>query len=165
MYERLGEPLRLSEGSDPRVLDDAGVSDPLRHLWRFANGSRGPVFQHPGSLSTYRLLDVEAALSQQAAMKARAPQYEGWNEPEPRDPRIRPGWFHDGWLAFASFHGSLLLIEDRSPAPAGTAGQIIGFVHDPDQIVYVAASLGVLLERSIEAIEADPEEFSYGISA
>ena len=89
-----------------------------------------------------------------------APQYEGYVEEKPRDQRIRPGWFHDGWLPFAGFGGGiLLLIQDYSPTEEGNIGQIIAFTHDPDEISYVAPDFQTFLHHSLSSIKEDPEEF------
>ena len=87
--------------------------------------------------------------------------YRDYVEPRERDPRIRPGWYHTGWVPFASSVASLWLIEDHSPAAGGTAGQIIGYIHDPDEMVWLANSLAELLPISAAQLESDPEE--YGI--
>lgn len=138
------------------------ISADVRQAWLLANGAERdvPVFMRPGYLTAYDFLTLKAAMTQRANMAARAPRYAGFDEPEPRDKRIREGWFHQGWLPFASFGGAtLLLMADHSPSEAGTPGQIIAFTHDPDQITWVAPSFAALLTGSIADVEADPEEF------
>jgi len=138
------------------------IAADLRQAWLRANGAERdvPVFMRPGYLTAYDFLKLEAAMTKRAGMAGRAPRYAGYDEPEPRDERIREGWFHEGWLPFASFGGAtLLLMVDHSPSEAGTAGQIIAFTHEPDQITWVAPSFEALLVASIAEIEADPEEF------
>ena len=134
----------------------------LRAAWRNSDGSADevPLFVRPDFLTSYELLSITDALAAREGMRKRARQYAGHADPEPRDPRIRAGWFHDGWLPFASFGGAtLLLIQDYAPAPGGQAGQIIAYVHDPDEIAYVAADFADLLTRSLRDVKADPEEF------
>lgn len=134
----------------------------LRQAWLLANGAERdvPVFMRPGYLTAYDFLPQEKAIAGRARMADRASRYVGYEEPAPRDARIRDGWFHPGWLPFASFGGAtLLLMVDHSPSETGTPGQIIAFTHDPDQITWVAPSFAALLEGSITEIEADPEEF------
>ncbi|HAP25378.1 MAG TPA: SMI1/KNR4 family protein [Achromobacter sp.] len=138
------------------------IAADLKQAWLLANGAErdAPVFMRPGYLTAYDFLTLEAAMAKRSGMADRAPRYAGFDEPEPRDRRIREGWFHDGWLPFASFGGAtLMLMVDHSPSEAGTPGQIIAFTHDPDQITWVAPSFAALLTRSIAEIEADPEEF------
>lgn len=134
----------------------------LRAAWRASDGSdeERSLLVRPDYLTSYALLSVEDALAAREGMRRRADRYADYLDPEPRDPRVRAGWFHDGWLPFASFGGAtLLLIQDYAPAAAGQVGQIIAYVHDPDEIAYVAAGFGDLLTRSLRDIRADPEEF------
>lgn len=140
-------------------------SSTLLALWKAADGTDSTLLCRPGFLTGYDLLSLQGSLRYRAAMEQRAPRYGDYQGPEsrlPRDRRIRAGWFHAGWLPFASFGGStLLLIEDHSPSEEGRFGQIIGFVHDPDEMVYVADSLSELLELTLPQIRSEPSE--YGI--
>lgn len=134
----------------------------LRNALLTTNGTPGdkPCFARPGFLTSYGFLTIPSALEHRSAMAKRAPQYENYTEPEPRNPRIAPGWYSDGWLPFAEFGGgSQLLMLDCSPAPRGTAGQIIAYTHDLDEISYVASSFERFLAASLKAAQADPDEF------
>lgn len=169
VYEREGVELALKKGAAEKQLATLrrtlgfAISAGLSNVWRTANGSESPVFARPGFFTGYELLSIGDAIAARKSMAKRAASYDD-HEQEKRDPRIRAGWYCDGWLPFAAFGGgTLVLIEDQSPAERGAKGQIIGYVHDPDQIVYVADSMPALLAASIEAIEANPYEF--GISA
>ena len=134
----------------------------LREAWTIADGSQdgGNVFARPGFLTGYEFLSLEAALEERESRRRIAPNYEGYVEDAPRDERIRPGWFQEGWLPFAGFGGgTLLLMLDHSPAEEGKAGQIIAFTHDPDEISYVASDFASLLDGSLAAIKEEPEDF------
>jgi|SRR5262245_23694235 len=136
----------------------------LRNAWRIADGSEPDVrvFARPGFLTGYDFLSLATALEARDGMRrrARGPNYEGYVEVEARDKRIRPGWFHDGWLPFAGFGGgTLLLIQDYSPAAAGKAGQIIAFSKDPDRMSYVASDFKNFVRASLSSIRKDPREF------
>ena len=134
----------------------------LRDAWLTADGSEHQVrmFSRPGFLTGYDFLSLASALKERDSMRSIAPQYEGYVEERPRDQRIRPGWFHDGWLPFAGFGGGiLLLIQDYSPTEEGNIGQIIAFTHDPDEISYVAPDFQTFLHHSLSSIKEDPEEF------
>jgi cell wall assembly regulator SMI1 len=114
----------------------------------------------PGFLTGYDFLPLVAALGERDGLRRRAPNYEGYVETGARDRRIRPGWFHDGWPPFAGFGGgTLLLIQDYSPAAPGNVGQIIAFAHDPDEISYVATDFQNFLRASLPSINRDPQEF------
>ncbi|HZV00708.1 MAG TPA: SMI1/KNR4 family protein [Planctomycetota bacterium] len=140
------------------------VSSTLRELWQTANGTKTPMFARPDVLSGYNLMSVNESRSERRAFAERAASYDGYEQDEPRDKRIQPNWYDRGWVPFAEFGGgSLVLIEDHAPTRKGKPGQIIGYVHDPDEIVYVADSLSTLMPESIQAIEDDPYEV--GISS
>lgn len=163
-----GHTLNLKPGAAEPQLEAAEaelgfpIAADVRQAWLLANGADRdvPMFMRPGYLTAYDFLNLEAAMTKRAGMADRAPRYAGYGEPESRDARIKEGWFHHGWLPFASFGGAtLLLMVDHSPSEAGNSGQIIAFTHDPDQITWVAPSFEALLVASIAEIEADPEEF------
>jgi cell wall assembly regulator SMI1 len=134
----------------------------LYEAWRIADGSDDEVrvFLRPGSLTGYDFLSLTSAEAARAGMERRSRQYLGYVEEAPRDQRIRDGWFHRGWVPFAAFGGgTLLLMQDYSPADGGKAGQIIAFTHDPDEISYVAPDFRTFLQLSLDAVQEDPEEF------
>ena len=88
-----------------------------------------------------------------------ARQYDGYEQEQPRDPRICSGWYQAGWLPFAAFSApDLLLIADHSPTASGQCGQIIAFSHDPDTISYVCTDFATLLEQSLATIREHPED-------
>lgn len=57
----------------------------------------------PGFVTGYEFLSVAAARKRRATLAKLAPQYKGYEDPEPRDRRIQPGWFLPGWVPFAEF--------------------------------------------------------------
>lgn len=138
----------------------------LRSAWLEANGGEEwrPVFARPGHLTAYDFLPVEEALRQREGMRQRSPRYANYEDPEPRDSRIRAGWFQLGWLPFASFDGAtLLLMQDYAPTSVGRPGQIIAFTHDPDRIQYIAPDFASLLRESLASIIAEGDEFFAGL--
>lgn len=164
VYDAMDDPdhgpgLRPPANAGALELLDAtmrGFLDPaLREAWTVADGggSYAPVFARPGFLTGLDFLGIEDALEAREAMAKRAPQYRDYAAAEPRDARIKSGWFEPGWLPFAGFGGAtLLFLSDGSPAANGRSGQILGFVHDPDEIVYIAPSFAEFLDLSIESL-------------
>ncbi len=169
LHTQCGSKLRLEPGADEATLGQAeerlgvALDAGLRSLWQHANGERSgwaTVFARPGYFTGYSLLSVNEALAGREGMRQRNPQYVGYEEREPRDPRIAPGWFKQGWLPFAAFGGAtLLLLVDASPGPGGRRGQIISFTHDPDAMGYVAASMEEFLAGSLQMLQGNLEEF------
>jgi cell wall assembly regulator SMI1 len=138
------------------------LEEVIRQAWLAHNGGEEwqSTFARPGFLESYAFLSLGQAMEEREKLKQRSSQYGSYKQPKRRDKRILDGWFQAGWLPFASFGGSsLLLIQDYSPAATGSAGQIIAFKHDPDSINYVSESFASFLPKSLETLRADPEEF------
>ena len=69
-----------------------------------------------------------------------------------RDSRIKPYLFNKKWLPFAQYCDSCYLMLDFDPDREGQEGQIICYIHDPDEIIYVAESLTELIEEIMDEI-------------
>ena len=69
-----------------------------------------------------------------------------------RDSRIKPYLFNKKWLPFAEYCDSCYLMLDFDPDQEGQEGQIICYIHDPDEIIYVAESLTELIEGIMDEI-------------
>ena len=161
------EPLRTYPPASAANLAAAEAAlgfalDPaLKATWQSANGSDEwqTVFARPGYITGYSFLSLADSLREREYMAHRAPQYDGYEQEQPRDPRICSGWYQAGWLPFAAFSApDLLLIADHSPSASGQCGQIIAFSHDPDTISYVCTDFATLLEQSLATIREHPED-------
>ena len=69
-----------------------------------------------------------------------------------RDSRIKPYLFNKKWLPFAQYCDSCYLMLDFDPDQEGQEGQIICYIHDPDQVIYAAESLTNLIKGIMEEI-------------
>lgn len=69
-----------------------------------------------------------------------------------RDTRIKPYLFNRGWFPFAEYCDTCYLMLDFDPGQDGKEGQIICYIHDPDEIVYVVEGITDLLDRIIDMI-------------
>lgn len=165
IYRGHGAELIMSPPASPEAPEplETAVGQPLepglRAAWLASEALMGdlPVFGRDDSLESYALMTPREAIEQRADMKARSLHYEG--PPPDLDERIFPGWFQGGWVPFGGFGGgALLLISDMSPAPGGKPGQIIAYIHDPDELIYVADSFDAFLRRSLQAFEEEAEE-------
>jgi cell wall assembly regulator SMI1 len=138
---------------------DAG----LAALWRITQGSSDadpqPMFQRPGFLDALDLLAPWQARHQAKNMRNRAQRMWDLAGPASTDERLTGRWWEPGWLPFASFHGDIVLLVDAAPGPKGQAGQVIAFVHDPDQMQWIAPSFADYLQASADSIDADRQEF------
>lgn len=69
-----------------------------------------------------------------------------------RDTRIKQYLFNRSWFPFAEYCDTCYLMLDFDPGQDGKEGQIICYIHDPDEIVYVAEGITDLLDRIIDMI-------------
>ena len=69
-----------------------------------------------------------------------------------RDSRIKSYLFNKKWFPFAQYCDSCYLMLDFDPDREGQEGQIICYIHDPDEIIYVAESLTELIEGIVDEI-------------
>ena len=68
------------------------------------------------------------------------------------DSRIKQYLFNRSWFPFAEYCDTCYLMLDFDPGQDGKEGQIICYIHDPDEIVYVAEGITDLLDRIIDMI-------------
>lgn len=69
-----------------------------------------------------------------------------------KDSRIKPYLFNKKWIPFAEYCDSCFLMLDFDPNTEGKEGQIICYIHDPDEVIYAADSLTKLIEGIMEEI-------------
>lgn len=138
----------------------------LAAFWRLTAGSSTdstqPLFQRPGFVDALDLLAPPQAMAQALRMEKRAQRMWDLAGPASQDPRLSGRWWHAGWQPFASFYGDIVLMVDHHPGPEGQRGQIIAYVHDPDQICWIAPSFSAYLQASADSIDDDREEFLNG---
>lgn len=71
-----------------------------------------------------------------------------------KDERIKSYLFNKKWFPFAEYCDSCYLMLDFDPGKEGKEGQIICYIHDPDEVIYAAESLTELVDGIIEEIES-----------
>ena len=69
-----------------------------------------------------------------------------------KDERIKPYLFNKKWFPFAEYCDSCFLMLDFDPGKEGKEGQIICYIHDPDEVIYAAESLTELVDGIMEEI-------------
>ena len=70
-----------------------------------------------------------------------------------KDSRIKPYLFNKKWIPFAEYCDSCFLMLDFDPDKEGKEGQIICYIHDPDEVIYAAESLMELIEGIMDEVE------------
>lgn len=117
----------------PSVIDEAEMTFCLMSLQEIENSKQ--YFQNKDALLTafsdyFTSDDIEAM----------------------RDSRIKPYLFNQKWLPFAQYCDSCYLMLDFDPDQAGKEGQVLCYSHDPDRVVYVASSIGALINEIMGGI-------------
>ena len=70
-----------------------------------------------------------------------------------RDSRIKPYLFHKQWIPFAEYCDSCFLMLDFDPDQEGKEGQILCYIHDPDEVIYAAAGLSEIVDDILLTID------------
>ena len=73
------------------------------------------------------------------------------------DSRVKPYLFNKKWFPFAEASGDIHLMMDFDPNNNGTYGQIICYIHDPDEIAYVAQTITEIIEDTLLNIAFDED--------
>ena len=68
------------------------------------------------------------------------------------DPRLQPYLFHKKRIPFAQYCDSCYLMLDFIPGNLGQQGQILCYVHDPDEVLYVCPDITSLIDDIRENI-------------
>lgn len=137
------------------------IAGGLREMWLLANGAEyrrygTPVFGvWTDRTSPCGFLAVEEVLVFGGQLP-RDEDFAGYEEEDPRDPRIEAGWFNSRWVPFAQFNGQgTIVFYDAAPGPAGRTGQIIAYQHDPDAMYFVAESFEEFFVKSNRLLKND----------
>ena len=141
-----------------------GISlpDELKEVYRYKNGSKYlsilpcVIDQRELTFSLMSLREIETCkkyFQNRDALLTEFPDYFSSQDlKNMRDSRIKPYLFNKKWLPFAQYCDSCYLMLDFDPYKEGQEGQIICYIHDPDEIIYVAKSFTELIEGIMEVI-------------
>ena len=69
-----------------------------------------------------------------------------------RNSKIKPYLFNKKWIPFAQYCDSCYLMLDFHPDKEGKEGQIICYIHDPDEVIYVAEGITELISKMMKEI-------------
>ena len=133
------------------------LPESFKELYRYKNGS-GYMCALPCAIGerdmTFCLMSLERITSSKGyfqnkdALLADYPDFFSAQDIERlSDGRIKPYLFNKRWFPFAEYCDSCYLMLDMNPGDDGKVGQIICYIHDPDEVVYVAPSLEGLVSK------------------
>ena len=134
----------------------------FKELYSYKNGSKYfsilpcVIDQRDLTFSLMSLQEIETCktyFQNRDALLTEFPDYFSSQDLENmRDSRIKPYLFNKKWLPFAQYCDSCYLMLDFDPDREGQEGQIICYIHDPDQVIYVVESLTKLIEGIMDEI-------------
>jgi len=164
---KLNKPATKSEISNFEQLTQSELNPNLKSFWQYANGCEyeSNVFFTSTSKSSFftcRFIDIAEAIENYHYRSDlnNEIKYAEYSCDELRDKRIKPCWFNKKWVPFADFGNSIFEVSvDNDPSEHGDLGQIIAYLHDPDNIHYISKNFEVFLKDSINLILKYPEDF------
>jgi cell wall assembly regulator SMI1 len=115
------------------------------------NGTRGSA---PPLFGDWRLLSLDASTKEWNTIKVVADEgtFEGM-ETDP-DPQVGDAWWLPAWIPVASNDSGDFLCVDMDPAPGGTNGQLISYLHADAPRALVAPSFETYLRSFADDLEA-----------
>ena len=140
------------------------MPEDMKELYRYKNGSNLFYLLFPNDKLDrefkFRLMSLEDIIEAKESFQDRdmlISEYYDKDEDEytnklierMQDSRVKPYLFNKRWIPFAEADGDINLMLDFDPGKDGISGQIICFIHDPDEITYVARSLTEIIDDSI----------------
>jgi cell wall assembly regulator SMI1 len=146
----------LRPGASEKVLEAAAATfgsalpSEMEASYRVHDGTRGSA---PPLFGDWRLLSLEAGVREWSTIKgvAEAATFDGMESDS--DPQINDGWWRPGWVPVGSNDSGDFLCVDLDPAPGGTLGQIISYLHAEPRRALVAPSFEAWLHQFISDLQ------------
>ena len=142
---------------------DITLPEDVKELYRYKNGSKYlsilpcVIDERDMAFCLMSLQDVEHTkkyFQNRDALLTDFPEHFTSEDIEKmKDSRIKPYLFNKKWIPFAEYCDSCFLMLDFDPDKEGKGGQIICYIHDPEEVIYAAKSLTELIKGIMEEIE------------
>ena len=139
------------------------LPEDVKELYRYKNGSKYlsilpcAIDEREMAFCLMSLQGIEKAkkyFQNRDALLTDFPEYFTSEDIEKmKDSRIKPYLFNKKWIPFAEYCDSCFLLLDFDPDKEGKEGQIICYIHDPDEVIYVAESLTELIKGIMDEVE------------
>lgn len=153
---------------------DLKLPEDIKELYRYKNGSKWFCLLFPndkcGREFKFSLLSLEEIEHQKEYFQNRDALLTEFYSPDENaddytrklikrmeDSRVKPYLFHKRWFPFAETFGDVSLMMDFDPNDDGTYGQILCYIHDPDEITYVARTITDIIDDTSSNITFDEE--------
>lgn len=151
---------------------DIKMPEDMKKLYRYKDGSEWFYLLFPNDKCDrefkYRLLsltEIEKEKEYFQNKDALLTEFYSYNDDDftkkllkrMEDSRVKPYLFNKRWIPFAEASGDINLMMDFDPNVDGTYGQIICYIHDPDEIAYVAETITEIINDTLLNINFDEE--------
>ena len=138
------------------------IPEDMKELYHYKDGSEGFYLFFPNDKCDrefqYRLLSLaEIEAEKEYFQNKDVLLTEIYSNDDSEDSRVKPYLFNRKWIPFAEASGDIRLMMDFDPAQRGTYGQIICYIHDPDEIAYVAKTVTEVIDDTLLNITFDEE--------
>lgn len=158
------EYLLVNGASDEKIKtfeDKFGIKMPedMKELYRYKDGSEWFYLFFPDDKYDrefkYRLLSLaEIKKEKEYFQNEDALLAEFYSDDDDfiksmQDSRVKPYLFNKRWIPFAKADGDISLMMDFDPDEDGAYGQIICYIHDPDEIAYVAKTITEIIDDTL----------------
>lgn len=142
---------------------DITIPEDMKELYHYKNGSQWFYLLFPndnyGRDFNYRLLSLEEIEEQKKYFQNKdvlLAEFYSYEDEEDstlqekmEDNRVKPYLQNKMWFPFAKTPAGINLMMDFDPNDNGDYGQIICYIHDPDEIVYVAKTITEIIDDTI----------------
>nr|WP_315100870.1 SMI1/KNR4 family protein [uncultured Catonella sp.] len=139
------------------------LPEDVKELYRYKNGSKYfsilpcVIDEREMAFNLMSLDAIEKAkkyFQNRDALLTEFPEYFTSEDIEKmKDGRIKAYLFNKKWIPFAEYCDSCFLMLDFDPDKEGKVGQIICYIHDPDEVIYAAESLTELIKGIMDEVE------------
>lgn len=141
---------------------DIVLPDDFKELYKYKNGSRffsvlpSVIDKREMAFCLMSLQEIENSKkyfqNRDALLSEFSEHFTTQDIEKMKDSRIKPYLFNRKWFPFAQYCDSCYLMLDLDPDKEGEKGQIICYIHDPDEVVYVAPNITELVSEIFEEI-------------
>ena len=141
---------------------DIVLPDDFKELYKYKNGSKffsvlpSVIDEREMAFCLMSLQEIENSKkyfqNRDALLSEFSEHFTTQDIEKMKDSRIKPYLFNRKWFPFAQYCDSCYLMLDLDPDKEGEKGQIICYIHDPDEVVYVAPNITELVSEIFEEI-------------
>jgi len=123
----------------------------LRAYLGLANGE---TWKSDGFIGGWQLLELENIINEAKTMRSLAEEGAFGDNSNDSTPAVKGSWWNPRWIPIVASGSGHFFCADLDPAPEGTPGQIILFLHDDTRRFLVAPGLSTWFARLVADLES-----------